>query len=232
MTQSYTIIGVLASDSTVTSSQYTLIVPMDSAIARMPGARENGISTIIIRVDASDSDERDLAVAEINTILRASHKLESSESEDFTISDTMEFSESTSSFVQVLTIVLSMIAGISLIVGSIGLMNIMLVTVSERTWEIGMRRAIGAQRSDIMIQFLMEAIFLSLAGGIVGMVLGILGSYGVASLYEELQGYITVTPNIIGISIGVSAAVGILSGLYPAWRAARLQPTEALRHVA
>ena len=232
VTQNYTVIGVLAANSQYSSTRYNLLIPMETANVRLPGARDAGISMIALRMDDRDMQEREYALAEVNTILRASHKLSRSDTADFYLQDTLQYSESSTQFLQVVTIVLALIAGISLIVGSIGLMNIMLVTVSERTWEIGMRRAIGAQRSDIMVQFLTEAILLSLAGGLVGMGLGIAGSYGVAMLFEELQGHIVVTAGIVGIAVGVSTIVGVVSGLYPAWRAARLQPTEALRHMA
>lgn len=133
--------------------------------------------------------------------------------------------------IRLITIVLSLIAGISLAVGSIGLMNIMLVSVSERTAEIGVRRAMGARRDDILGHFLWEAIMLSLVGGVIGLILGSAGSYLVGALVEDLQGMIVVTWDTIVIAVGVSSVVGIAAGIYPAWRAALLQPTEALRHV-
>jgi len=110
-------------------------------------------------------------------------------------------------------------------------MNIMLVSVSERTAEIGVRRAMGAQRGDILAHFLWEAIMLGLVGGVTGLLLGSGGSYLVGALVEELQGKIAVTWDIIAIAVGVSTVVGVAAGIYPAWRAALLQPTEALRHV-
>jgi putative ABC transport system permease protein len=128
----------------------------------------------------------------------------------------------------VLTIFLGSIAAISLIVGGIGIMNIMLVSVTERTREIGIRKAVGAKRRDILVQFLVEAMVLSLVGGIIGVMLGIAGSRLVASLAERLTP--VVSADIVLLSTGVSAAVGLLFGIYPAFRAARLNPIDALRY--
>ncbi|NLG27371.1 MAG: ABC transporter permease [Chloroflexi bacterium] len=106
----------------------------------------------------------------------------------------------------------------------------MLVGVSERTPEIGLRRAMGARRSDVMGQFLTEAVLLSLLGGLIGFGLGVLGSQAIGQVIKELNGLVQVTPNVALIALGVSVVVGVASGLYPAWHAAQLQPTQALRH--
>ncbi|NLD72009.1 MAG: FtsX-like permease family protein, partial [Chloroflexi bacterium] len=194
------------------------------------GAR-NDISMIGIRVDAREPEARKYSVAEVNTLLRARHGLSTGAQEDFQVSDTLEYSEEMTRVTDMITLVLSFIAGISLVVGSIGLMNIMLVAVSERTWEVGLRRALGAQQGDILSQFLSEAVLLSLVGGLIGMAIGIGGSFIVERFWEELQGHMGVTPDVIAIALIVSTVVGIASGIYPAWRAARLQPTQALRHL-
>ena len=170
-------------------------------------------------------------MAQINTILATKHGIEAGSPEDFTVRDTLQYSEEQGQIISTLTLVLSLIAGISLLVGSIGLMNIMLVSVSERTAEIGLRRAMGAKKVDILSQFLAEALLLSLAGGVIGFMLGFLGSQLVGNAIEVLQGAVTVTANIVVTAIVISSAVGILAGIYPAWRAAGLQPTQALRRI-
>ncbi|MGQ9456887.1 MAG: ABC transporter permease, partial [Anaerolineae bacterium] len=128
----------------------------------------------------------------------------------------------------VLTLFLGAIAGISLLVGGIGIMNIMLVSVTERTREIGIRKAVGAKRRDILVQFLIEAMVLSLVGGAVGIALGVVGSLLIARLSEDLV--TVVTPQAILLATGFSAAVGLFFGIYPATRAARLHPIDALRY--
>ncbi|MGC9359470.1 MAG: ABC transporter permease [Anaerolineae bacterium] len=230
--QVYTIIGVLASDGRYTRTSYAALVPLRTAQRRLNDSGEQEpVSFIAVGCASREQAQRDLAVAEINTILRASRGLEPGVPEDYTVNDTLAFREEAAKMTRLITIVLSLIAGISLVVGSIGLMNIMLVSVSERTAEIGVRRAMGARRDDILGHFLWEAIMLSLVGGVAGLILGSAGSYLVGALIEELQGMIAVTWDIIAIAVGVSMVVGVAAGIYPAWRAALLQPTEALRHV-
>lgn len=131
--------------------------------------------------------------------------------------------------IRTITLVLSAIAGISLVVGSIGLMNIMLVGVAERTWEIGLRRALGAEKVDVLGQFLSEGILIALTGGFGGLVLGLASSYLASRLISQLEGLATVTPDVFVIAVGVSLLVGIVASIYPAWQAASLQPTAALR---
>jgi putative ABC transport system permease protein len=128
----------------------------------------------------------------------------------------------------VLTIFLGAIAGISLLVGGIGIMNIMLVSVTERTREIGLRKAVGAKRRDILLQFLIESVVLSLIGGLLGIALGASGAIGISRLQDDLVAI--VTPQSIALATGFSAAVGLFFGIYPATRAARLNPIEALRY--
>jgi putative ABC transport system permease protein len=183
-----------------------------------------------VRVDSRDQAARQFALAEISTILRARRGIGAGQLDDFQVYDTLSNIDQQSELLSTITLVLSLIAGISLVVGSIGLMNIMLVGVSERTPEIGLRRAMGARRGDVLGQFLTEAILLSLLGGLIGFALGVLGAQGIGQLAENLKGMVQVTPNIVVIALGVSIVVGVVSGLYPAWRAALLQPTQALRH--
>ena len=126
-----------------------------------------------------------------------------------------------------MTIFLSAIAAVSLIVGGIGIMNIMLVTVTERTREIGLRKAIGAKRRDILAQFLIEAMTLSLLGGVLGIIIGTGGAIAIGKLVENFNP--VVAPASVMMAVGFSVAVGLFFGLYPAWRASRLNPIEALR---
>ena len=228
--QSFIIVGVLKSRVGATrNDSRSVLVPLQSAIMRLSIAAKDEVSVIAARVDSREQADRSYAVAQINTILRARHGLAQGAVEDYNVRDTLEFGQEAQGIISILTLVLSTIAGISLIVGSIGLMNIMLVSVSERTWEIGLRRALGARQADILSQFLAEASLLSLIGGLIGMGLGVAGSYGISQLIEGLKGMVSVTPTILLIAVSVSMVVGIVSGLYPAWRAALLPPTGALR---
>jgi len=228
--QNYTVVGVLATRRGMQGiSSRSVVVPLRTAQMRMDTESKNRISMIAARVDARVPVERRRAVAEINTILRARRGIAVGAPEDFSVQDTLEFSEESLRIIRTITLVLSAIAGISLVVGSIGLMNIMLVGVAERTWEIGLRRALGAEKADILSQFLSEGIMLALLGGVGGLVLGLVGSYVGSSLIEQLKGLATVTPDVFVIAVGVSLAVGIVASIYPAWQAASLQPTAALR---
>jgi len=230
--QNYTIIGVLAAKGPSWGpTGNSLILPLRTVRVRMKQEAGSGVDFIAARVDSRVSDERQYAVAQINTILAVRRGIEPGTPEDFQVRDTLAYMEEQAQIINIMTLVLSLIAGISLLVGSIGLMNIMLVSVSERTAEIGVRRAMGARQADILVQFLSEALLLSLVGGLIGFGLGVLGSQIVGNLIEEMKGMVVVTADIITIAIAISSTVGVLSGIYPAWRAARLQPTEALRHI-
>jgi len=231
VTHNLTVIGVLRKRGEADSSYGSVYVPLRTAQMRLSAARSDDVSLIAVRVDSRKSADRQFAVAQINTILRARHRLAQGAPEDFDVNDTLSFREEMSTILNTITAILSLIAGISLIVGSIGLMNIMLVSVSERTWEIGLRRAVGAQQGDILAQFLAEAVLLSLVGGAIGLALGVAGSYGVSLAVEPIKGMVRVTPEIVLIALGVSSVVGIVAGIYPAWRAALLQPRAALRHL-
>lgn len=229
--QNLVVVGVLrGKEGTMGFGPRSVLVPLRTAQRRLNQGSGDTINLIAARVDSRATAGRRYAVAQINTILRARRGLAPGDSPDFMVHDTLEYSEEMTRVTRTITVVLSLIAGISLVVGSIGLMNIMLVGVSERTWEIGLRRAVGARRLDILSQFLAEAVLLSLVGGLVGLALGAAGSYVISLLVEQLKGLVWLSADVVLIALGISSAVGIVAGIYPAWRAALLPPTEALRH--
>jgi putative ABC transport system permease protein len=204
-------------------------VPLTTAATRLFGTRtaSGDFPVTIINVAALDQKSVDSAIEEITCILRERHRLTYQEN-DFTVVTQQDIIQVAGSITSILTIFLGAIGGISLLVGGIGIMNIMLVSVTERTREIGIRKAVGAKRRDILWQFLIEAMVLSVLGGIVGIVLGALAASGVARLSPDLQA--VVTPGVVLMATGFSAAVGLFFGIYPAMRAASLHPIEALRY--
>jgi putative ABC transport system permease protein len=169
----------------------------------------------------------DLATAEITSLLRQRHELDASASNDFSIANQAQLLQTVSSISATLTLLLGGIASISLIVGGIGIMNIMLVSVRERTREIGIRKAVGARRRDILSQFLVEALTLSVIGGVVGVIVGMLTSVALAGL-GGLP--VVVSPLTVAVAVGFSALVGVVFGVWPARQAAILDPIAALRY--
>ena len=185
---------------------------------------ERVVSSISLTV--SDEGKADYVVEEITTLLRSRHRLGSLDEDDFSIMSMQEIAETISAATGTMTLLLGAIAAISLLVGGIGVMNIMLVSVLERTREIGIRKALGAREHDIWIQFLIEAAFLTLAGGIIGVIIGWLVAY-----FVNYMGLMTtvVTADIVILAVSVSVGIGLFFGFYPAWNASRLNPIEALR---
>lgn len=223
--QSFKIIGVTVSKGgTGFQNQDDLIlVPLSTAQKILFGS--TGLSSIAVA--AKSEDVMTIAQDEIGYLLLDRHKLASPQDADFSIFSQNDILNTASSVTGTFTSLLSGIAAISLIVGGIGIMNIMLVTVTERTREIGLRKALGAKKRDIVLQFLIEAIILTFAGGIIGMGLGTLTSFVISKV---LNIAFTVSLGSVVLAIGVSGVIGIVFGWYPAKKAAGLQPIEALRY--
>jgi putative ABC transport system permease protein len=222
----FKVIGVLKSKGQTavgTSNDDIVLAPSKTVLDRLSGGRF--ISSI--QVSAISSEKSLPAQAELKSIMRESHKLEKGEDDDFTIKDQSDIAEAATETSRVLTYLLASVAGVSLVVGGIGIMNIMLVSVTERTREIGIRLSVGARASDILIQFLTEATVLSLSGGIIGILLSFLITY-ILNNYTEQPAYIKA--EIIMIAFGFAGMIGIFFGFYPARKAAALNPIDALRY--
>ncbi len=226
--QNYQVVGILASKGLggFQNLDDQVFIPLSTAQIKFGGAGNTSLQSIDVQVVSADKIE--WAKAELTAILRASHGLAASQSEDFSVFDQTQMVETIGEVMQIFTVLLSSIAAISLVVGGIGIMNIMLVSVTERTREIGIRKAVGAKRRDILAQFLAEAVVLSLLGGVVGILTG----YAVAQVVTPLLGgtRALVTPGSVVMGLSVSMGMGLFFGTYPASRAASLHPIEALRY--
>ena len=207
-------------------------VAQDRLRSAYPAHRHRGEYTVTgIHVNAVSIERIDAAVKQVEQTLRLRRALARDEPNDFTIDNQAWLLETVSSVAATLTVFLAGIGAISLLVGGIGIMNIMLVSVTERTREIGLRKAVGAHSRDILLQFLVEALVLTLVGGLIGIAI----SYGLAEIVESFSSpdfplFVLIEPRSLAAAVSVSAACGLLFGLYPAIRATRLDPIEALRH--
>jgi putative ABC transport system permease protein len=226
----YDVIGILASkgQSGMGQDQDDIILAPFQTVKRRLSGRQGGRPDTVnqISVKTETEDDLDQAQEDIENLLRQRHHIQTGESDDFTVQNLNSIAQTAQQATQTFTYLLAGISAVSLLVGGIGIMNIMLVSVTERTREIGLRKALGARSDDILHQFALEAVALSVAGGIVGLILGVLIAWGITSLAR--------LPLILGadsaiIALGFSALVGVAFGAYPAWRAARLDPIEALR---
>ncbi len=233
MGQPFTVIGVLKATGGAgfTSNDTIAFVPISVAQARLFNApRYRGEYTVSdINLDAVSADQIPAAQRQIETTLRLRHNLVAAADNDFSIFNQQSLLDTAASVSATLTIFLGAVGAISLLVGGIGIMNIMLVSVTERTREIGIRKAVGARDRHILLQFLIEALVLTAIGGVVGIGL----SYGVASLLPLLPGAsfkVDIQPDSMLLAVGVSLASGLLFGIYPAMRATQLDPIEALRY--
>ena len=227
--QNYEIVGILASKGTsggMSNMDDQVLIPLSTAQIKFGGAGNRTVQSI--NVQAASEDMLDLAEAQLTAILRARHGLLSTQADDFSIQNQTQIVEMVQETSQTFTTLLSSIAAISLVVGGIGIMNIMLVSVTERTREIGIRKAVGATRRDILSQFLVEAIVMGVIGGL----MGVLAGYAAASIVTPMLGgtRAVVTPGSVIMALGVSVAVGLFFGIYPANRAGALDPIEALRY--
>ena len=222
----FKVIGVLTAkgQSAMGSDQDDIIIaPATTVLDRLVG----GIYISFIMASANSTSEIDAAQEQLTQIMREAHHLYPGQDDDFTIRNQAEITEAATQTSKILTILLASVAGVSLIVGGIGIMNIMLVSVTERTREIGIRLSVGARTSDVLIQFLTEAIVLSLAGGLIGVLL----SVGVVFILNNYSGMMAVIrPEIIFIAVSFSGIIGIFFGFYPARKAANLNPIDALRY--
>ena len=229
----FTVIGVLESKggSALGNVDNQVLVPLTTAYYRLASERtaQGDITVASINVQVRDGDGMEDAMQQIATVLRLRHRITGED--DFTVSSQQEVIEALEETTDTFVVFLGSIASISLLVGGIGIMNIMLVSVTERTREIGIRKAMGAKRRDILLQFVSEATLLSLGGGGMGVAVGLVLSELLDGRSLAGQNFNTVfSGDVAVLALVVSAAIGLFFGIYPAIRAARLHPIDALRH--
>ncbi len=224
----YQVVGVAATKGQSAQGQDyddAVFIPSTTFVTKVQGGLQAYINGQIM-VAALSSDTVAKAQQEVTDLLRERHKIRPGADDDFNIRNLAEIANAQQAGTKTMTTLLAAVAAVSLVVGGIGIMNIMLVSVTERTREIGIRVAIGAKASDILSQFLVEALSLSVAGGILGVLLGVGIAEGIAF---QLKWAVLIRPFIILVSVGVSLMVGVVFGLYPAWTASKLDPIVALR---
>ena len=227
----FTVVGILETkgQSLMGSDQDDVIlVPIATARSRVLGtasrAKQSAVSTIWVKV--ADGYDTKVVEEQVRALLRQRHRLQPGAEDDFSLRNLAEFMAAQEAASRVLALLLAAVASVSLVVGGIGIMNIMLVSVTERTREIGLRRALGARTRDILGQFLVEAVTLSLIGGLVGVLLGVGGALAVAR-FADWQ--VVLPGDAVLLAVAFAFAIGVFFGFYPARKAARLHPVEALR---
>ncbi|MDE3158324.1 MAG: FtsX-like permease family protein, partial [Acidobacteriota bacterium] len=227
----FTVDGVLSTKGQSPTGQDqddVILIPISTAKRQVVGASQANAGSIgAIMVQAVDAHSMDEAQSEIEALVRQRHRIQPGQDDDFTVRNLSDVFSAQESSARVMSILLGAIASVSLVVGGIGIMNIMLVSVTERTREIGLRIAIGARTRDLLAQFLVEAVTLSILGGIAGILVGVTAS----ALISHFAGWNTlVSPTAIALAFVFSALVGVFFGYYPARKAALLDPIEALRY--
>ena len=226
--QNFEVVGVLKSkgQSGPQNQDDVVFMPLRTAQLKFGGAGTTRLRSISMQVRSAG--ETDLAQAQVTAILRALHDVQPGAQNDFMIQNQADILASVAQTSGTFTTLLGSIAAISLLVGGIGIMNIMLVSVTERTREVGLRKAVGAKYRDILVQFLVEAVALSVLGGLLGVMLGVGGAQLITPLLGGTRAL--VTPQSVALALAVSLGIGVFFGLYPANRAARLNPIDALRY--
>lgn len=229
--QSFEVIGVFTESEGGIGADPNrdVYIPLSTFQSRISVSRTRSgkVAVDSIVASAASSDVSDAAIEQLTQIMREEHNIAYASDDDFSIQSQADLLETIGTILGSATLFVGIVAGISLLVGGIGIMNIMLVSVTERTREIGIRKSLGALRRDILIQFMIESLFLSLIGGMIGIALG----FTFAKIGEQFVDFpAQITFSSIALAVSFSMAVGLIFGIYPAWRAARLRPIDALRY--
>jgi putative ABC transport system permease protein len=217
------ILGIKGQTATGQDQDDTLLMPYTTVMKKIKG--QPWLDDILMSAVSAEAVEP--AKAQLTELLRMRHHIQPGAVDDFNIRNPTEIAETVAQSARTMEVLLASVASVSLLVGGVGIMNIMLVSVTERTREIGLRLAVGARSRDVLRQFLLEAVLLSLTGGLIGIALGIVGTQTIADVFEWPT---RVSRNALGLAVTFAAAIGIFFGYYPARRAARLDPIDALRY--